>query len=112
MNTLKNKVQLSGNVGKAPEILIMNSGKKLAKFSLATRETYTNQSGEKVSSTQWHTIIAWGKVAEQVEKEVPKGQEIEIEGKLSSRSYEDNNGNRKYVTEVVCREFKLPEKQG
>ena len=111
MNTLKNNVQLAGNVGKAPEILILNSGKKLAKFSIATRETYTNQLGEKVTSTQWHNIIAWGKVAEMIEKEVPKGREVEIEGKLNSRSYEDKNGNRKYVTEVVCRELKLPEKK-
>jgi single-strand DNA-binding protein len=109
MNTLKNNVQLSGNVGRAPEILTLSTGKKLAKFSLATRETYTNYKGEKVTDTQWHNIVAWGKMAEMVEQQVPKGREIEIEGKLSSRSYEDKNGNKKYVTEVVCRELKLPE---
>ena len=110
MNTLKNNVQLSGNVGRAPEILILNTGKKLAKFSLATRETYTNHKGEKVTDTQWHNIVAWGKVAELVEQQVPKGKEIEIEGKLNSRSYEDKNGNKKYITEIVCRELKLPQK--
>ncbi|MCY2685629.1 single-stranded DNA-binding protein [Salinimicrobium sp. TH3] len=111
MNTLKNNVQLSGNVGKAPEILTLSTGKKLAKFSIATRETYTNTKGEKVTDTQWYNIIAWGKMAEMVEKQVPKGREIEIEGKLSSRSYEDKNGNRKYITEIVCRELILPEKK-
>lgn len=109
MNTLKNNVQLSGNVGKAPEILTLSTGKKLAKFSIATRETYTNSKGEKVTDTQWHNVVAWGKMAELVEKQVPKGKEIEIEGKLSSRSYEDKNGIKKYITEIVCRELVLPE---
>jgi single-strand DNA-binding protein len=110
MNKLKNNVQLTGNVGKAPEILTLSTGKKLAKFSLATRETYTNYKGEKVTDTQWHSIVAWGPIAELVEKQVPRGKEIEISGKLNSRSYEDKSGNKKYVTEVVCREFILPEK--
>lgn len=112
MNALKNNVQLSGNVGKAPEIITLGSGKKLARFSIATRETFTNSQGEKVTSTQWHNIVAWGKVAEKVEKEVPKGREIEIEGKLSSRTYQDKEGVKRYITEVVCRELSLPEKQG
>lgn len=111
MNNLKNHVQLSGNVGKAPEILNLSTGKKLARFSLATRETYRNHLGEKVTDTQWHAIVAWGKTAELIEKEVPKGKAVEIEGKLSSRSYTDKNGNRKYVTEVLCRELKLPQKE-
>ena len=110
MNTLINKVQLSGNVGKAPEIRVMSTGKKLAKFSLATRETYTNAQGEKVTSTQWHNIVAWGKMAEMIEKDVPKGREVEITGKLSSRSYEDKTGVKKYITEVVCNELLLPVK--
>lgn len=110
MNTLKNNVQISGNVGKAPEILTLSTGKKLAKFSIATRETFTNSKGEKVTDTQWHNVVAWGKMAELVEKKVPKGKEIEIEGKLSSRSYEDKNGIKKYITEIVCRELVLPEK--
>ncbi|GAB2763870.1 single-stranded DNA-binding protein [Salinimicrobium soli] len=110
MNTLKNNVQLCGNVGKAPEIITLNTGKKLARFSLATRETYQNHLGEKVTDTHWHAVVAWGKVAEMIEKQVPKGQEIEITGKLSSRSYMDKSGIKKYITEVVCRELKLPEK--
>jgi single-strand DNA-binding protein len=110
MNTLKNNVQLSGNVGKAPEIKMLSTGKKLAKFSIATRETYTNHKGEKVTDTQWHNIVAWGKMADVVEQQVPKGKEIEIEGKLSSRCYEDKQGIKKYITEIVCRELILPEK--
>ena len=110
MNTLKNNVQLSGNVGRTPEILTMSTGNKLAKFSLATRETYTNSKGETVTDTQWHNIVAWGKMAELVEKQVAKGREVEIEGKLNSRSYEDKDGNRRYITEIVCRELMLSEK--
>ncbi|MFD2517574.1 single-stranded DNA-binding protein [Salinimicrobium flavum] len=110
MNTLKNNVQLTGNVGRAPEILIFGSGKKMARFSIATRETYRNHLGEKVTDTHWHNIVAWGKMAEMVEKEVPKGLEIEIQGKLSSRSYEDKEGVKRHITEVVCRELQLIEK--
>lgn len=111
MNTIKNNVQLSGNVGKAPEIMTLSTGTKLARFSIATRETFTRQNGEKSTVTQWHNIVAWGKMADVVEKKVPQGIEIEIQGKLNSRSYEDKNGIKKYVTEVVCRELILPEKQ-
>jgi single-strand DNA-binding protein len=107
MNALKNIVQLTGNVGKAPEILILNSGKKLAKFAIATRKIYTNRKGEKVTSTQWHHIIAWGKVAELIEKEVPKGREVEIAGKLNSYNYEGKDGAKRTKTEVVCTELKL-----
>lgn len=110
MNTIKNNVHLSGNVGKAPEIRTLTTGKKLAKFSLATRETYTNHKGEKVTDTQWHNIVAWGKMAEIVEQQVPRGREVEIEGKLNSRCYEDKDGKRKYITEIVCRELQLPVK--
>lgn len=112
MNTLKNKVELSGNVGRAPEIRTITSGKKLARFSIAIRETYTNSQGEKVTTTQWHNIVAWGKMADVVEKDVPKGKEVEVIGKLSSRSYEDKNGVKKYITEVVCNELQFPEKEG
>ena len=107
MNTLRNKVQLIGHVGNAPEILTMESGKKLAKFSIATNETYKNNKGEKITDTQWHNVVAWGKTAELIENYVPKGKEIGVEGKLTSRSYEDKDGIKKYVTEVVCNEVLL-----
>lgn len=107
MNTLKNKVQLIGYVGNTPEILNLESGKKLAKFSIATNESYKNAKGEKVTDTQWHNVIAWGKTADLIENYVPKGKEIGVEGKLTSRTYEDKDGVKRYITEVVCNELLL-----
>ncbi len=107
MSTLRNTVQLIGHVGNDPEIVNLESGKKLAKFSVATNESYKNAKGEKITDTQWHNIVAWGKTAELVENYVPKGKEVGIEGKLTSRSYEDKEGNKRYVTEVVCHELLL-----
>ncbi len=107
MSTLRNTVQLIGHVGNDPEIVNLESGKKLAKFSIATNENYKNSKGEKITDTQWHNIVAWGKTAELVENYVPKGKEIGIEGKLTSRSYEDKEGIKRYVTEVVCNEILL-----
>jgi single-strand DNA-binding protein len=105
MNTLRNKVQLIGNLGNDPEIINLESGKTLAKFSIATNESYKNASGEKVTDTQWHNVVAWGKTAEIIEKYVTKGKEVAIEGKLTSRSYETKEGEKRYVTEVVCNEL-------
>ncbi|MDY8134537.1 single-stranded DNA-binding protein [Aquimarina sp. 2201CG5-10] len=105
MNTIKNKVQLIGNLGQEPEIITLDSGRKLAKFSIATNDYYYNKQGDKVTDTQWHNIVAWGKTADIVEKYVTKGQEIAIEGKLTSRSYDDNEGTKRYITEVVCSEL-------
>ena len=105
MNTLRNKVQLIGNLGNDPEIVNLESGKTLAKFSIATNESYKNANGEKVTDTQWHNIVAWGKTAQIVEKYVGKGKEVAIEGKLTSRSWEDKDGIKRYVTEIVCSEL-------
>ncbi|MCD8404398.1 single-stranded DNA-binding protein [Tenacibaculum dicentrarchi] len=105
MNILKNKVQLVGNLGNDPEIITLESGKKLAKFSLATNETYKNSAGEKVTDTQWHNLIAWGKIAELIEKYLKKGKEVMVEGKLTYRSYEPSEGEKRYVTEITVNEF-------
>ena len=105
MNALKNRVQLIGNLGTDPEVITLESGKKLAKFSIATNETYKNAKGEKVTDTQWHNIVAWNKTAEIIEKYVNKGNEIMVEGKLTSRSYETKEGEKRYITEVVCNEL-------
>ena len=105
MNTLRNKVQLIGNLGNDPEVITLESGKKLAKFAIATNESYKNTNGEKVTDTQWHNIVAWGKTADIIEKYVSKGKEIAIEGKLTSRSYETKDGEKRYITEVVCNEL-------
>ena len=107
MSTLKNKVQLIGNVGQEPTITNLESGKKVARLSLATNENYKNSNGEKQTDTNWHTIVAWGKTAEIIEKYVTKGKEIAIEGKLTSRSYETKEGEKRYVTEVVANEILL-----
>jgi single-strand DNA-binding protein len=107
MSTLRNKVQLIGNLGNDPEIITMDSGKKLAKFSIATNESYKNQQGERVTDTQWHNVVAWGKTAEIIEQYVTKGKEVAVEGKLTSRSYDDKEGNKRYTTEVVCNELLL-----
>ncbi|PHS52860.1 MAG: single-stranded DNA-binding protein [Lutibacter sp.] len=105
MNTLRNKVQLIGNLGNNPEIITLDSGKKLAKFSIATNETYKNAEGEKITETQWHNVIAWNKTAEIIENYLEKGKEVAIEGKLTSRSYDDKEGNKRYITEIVVNEL-------
>lgn len=107
MSTLKNKVQLIGNVGQEPTITTLESGKKVARISLATNENYKNGNGEKQTDTNWHNIVAWGKTADIIEKYVNKGKEIAVEGKLTSRSYEDKEGVKRYVTEVVVSEILL-----
>lgn len=100
MYALRNRVQLIGNLGAKPEVKNTENGKKLAQFRLATSETYRNAKGEKVTETQWHRIVIWGKLAEVAEKYLDKGREVVIEGKLVSRSYNDKGGNKKYITEV------------
>ena len=105
MYALKNKVQLIGNLGNAPEVKTTESGKKLARFSVATNESYRNAKGEKVTETTWHNLVAWGKVADIAEKYLTKGKEIAIEGKLINRSYTDKDGNKNYITEVEVHEL-------
>jgi len=107
MSTLRNKVQLIGNVGNAPEIKDLESGKKVASFSLATNEFYKDSKGEKIQDTQWHNVVAWGKIADIVESYVNKGKEIALEGKLTSRSYETSDGEKRYVTEVIVSDILL-----
>ncbi|MEX0314423.1 MAG: single-stranded DNA-binding protein [Allomuricauda sp.] len=107
MSTIKNHVQLIGNVGIEPTITNLESGKKVARLSLATNENYKDSKGEKQTDTNWHTIVAWGKVAEIIEKFVTKGKEIGISGKLKTRSYETKDGNQRYVTEVEANEILL-----
>ncbi len=102
-----NKVQLSGNLGGKPEVKTLESGKKMATFSLATSESYRNASGDKVTETQWHTVIAWGKAADIAEKYLDKGTEVMIDGKLVSRNYNGKDGAIKYVTEVQVNELLL-----
>jgi single-strand DNA-binding protein len=102
---VKNKVQLIGHLGASPEIKTMEGGRKLARINIATNETYTNAKGEKVTETQWHNVVAWGKTAEIAEQLFTKGMEILVDGKLISRSFTDKDGNKKYITEVQASQF-------
>ena len=111
MNTLRNKVQFIGNLGNDPEIIALDSGKKLAKFSLATNEYYKDADGQKQTKTEWHNLVAWNKTAELIENYVTKGKEIAIEGKLTTRTWDDKEGNKRYTTEVVVSEVVLFGKQ-
>ncbi|TNE81751.1 MAG: single-stranded DNA-binding protein [Bacteroidetes bacterium] len=104
MNNVKNSVRLIGRLGNDPEL--KDAGKtKLAKFSLATNDTRKDADGNKIDETEWHNLVVWGKPAETAAKYLKKGSEIAIEGKLTSRSYDDKDGVKHYVTEVVVREF-------
>lgn len=100
MNALQNKVQLIGNLGNNPDVRNTESGKKMARLSIATNENYRNAKGEAVKETQWHNAIAWGKNAELVEKYLIKGSQVAIEGKLVNRNYVDKDGIKRYITEV------------
>ncbi len=107
MNAMKNTVQLIGNVGNDPEIKTFDGGKKLANITIATNDSYKNDKGEKVEQTEWHKVVAWGKTADIIEKYVTKGLQIAVEGKLTHRSYDDKNGEKRYITEVVVNEVLL-----
>jgi single-strand DNA-binding protein len=107
MNAMKNRVQLIGHVGNEPEIKTFDGGKKVANLTIATNDTYRNDKGDKVEQTEWHKVSAWGKTAEIIEKYVTKGKEVAIEGKLTHRSYEDKNGEKRYITEVIVNEILL-----
>jgi len=107
MNNLRNKVQLIGNIGKAPEIISFENGNKMAKMSIATNESYKNAKGEKVEDTQWHDLVVWGKQAETVEKYVKKGSELAIEGKLVTKTFDTKEGVKRTKTEIVVQEFLL-----
>ncbi len=104
MNALRNKVQLIGRLGQEPEIITFEDGNKIAKFSLATDDSYKDKNGEKVERAYWHNVVVRGGLVKVVENYVTKGQEIAIEGKLTNRSYE-KEGETRYITEVVCNEL-------
>lgn len=107
MSTLRNRVQLIGRVGNDPEVKSFDGGKKLATVSIATSESYKNEKGERVEQTEWHRVVAWGKTAEIIEQFVTKGREIAIDGKLTQRSYDDKDGTKRFMTEIVVNELHL-----
>ncbi|HET7896453.1 MAG TPA: single-stranded DNA-binding protein [Flavisolibacter sp.] len=107
MYALRNKVQLIGHVGSKPQSRVLEGDKKLVRFSVATNETYRNAQGVKITETQWHNLVAFGKVAEIAEKFLDKGTEVALEGKLVNRNYIDKDGVKRYVTEVHVSELLL-----
>ncbi len=107
MNTLRNKVQLIGRLGQDPEIRTLESGKKVAHFSLATRESYKSADGTKTDETTWHSIVAWNGLAELTSKFLRKGREVCIEGRINYHSYTDKNGMQRNVTDIVASDMVL-----
>ena len=106
MNTLRNRVILVGHLGNDPEGKVLDSGTRMVKFSLATNDSFKNSTGERVTETQWHNIVAWGKTAELLEEWLEKGKHVMLEGRIQTRSYE-NEGKRLYFTEIVVNDFLL-----
>jgi single-strand DNA-binding protein len=107
MRNLRNSVQIIGHVGGAPEVRQLDGGRMMARFSVATNESYANAKGEKVNNTTWHNFVAWGNTAKYISSFLNKGREVAVEGKLSARSYQDQNGEKRVVTEIVVNEIIL-----
>ncbi len=105
MSTLRNSVNLIGNLGAKPEFKQLENSNAVARMSIATTETYKNAKGERIQDTTWHQLVAWGKTAEIAEKYLDKGSELAVKGKLINRSYEDKDGVKKYITEVQVSEI-------
>lgn len=110
MNALRNSVRLLGRLGEDPKVRKLDSGKTVANFSIATNEIYRDSNGEKRSETTWHKLVAWGKQAEIAQKYLKKGSEISIEGKLTNRTYEDKNGDKQYISEIVINQMLMLDK--
>ncbi len=105
MNNIKNQVTLIGNLGSDMEFKTFDSAKKCSKASLATNQYYKNRDGELVKETQWHNLVAWGKLAELMNNLAKKGDQILVQGKISYRNYEDVDGKKHYITEIIVNEF-------
>lgn len=102
MGNSVNKVVLVGRLGKTPELSFLPSGVPVAKFSMATDESWTDKDGNKHERTEWHNIVTWRKLAEICAKYLTKGKLVYIDGKIQSRSYDDKDGNKRYITEIVA----------
>ena len=111
MNALRNSVRLLGNLGENPKVRKLDGGKVVANFNMATNEIYRDSNGNKQHETTWHRLVAWGKQAEIAEKYLKKGSEIAVEGKLANRQWEDKNGEKQYVTEIVVNSLLMLDKQ-
>ncbi|WP_207535752.1 single-stranded DNA-binding protein [Desertivirga arenae] len=102
-----NKVILVGHLGKDPEIRHLEGNTSVATFTLATSESYTNKQGQRVEQTEWHNIVAWRGLADIAAKYLQKGKQVYVEGKIRSRSYDDKDGNKRYVTEIIAENMTL-----
>ena len=107
MNKIQNRVILIGHLGADPEIRSLESGRKVANFRIATNSTYMNEKDERKEDTQWHPIVAWGKLAEICEEHLTKGKKVAVEGKLVHRTYKTKDGDKRYVTEILCDELMM-----
>ena len=105
--TVVNKVILVGNLGKDPEVRFTPNGKALAKFPVATSERWTDQDGNRQERTEWHNVVVWGKQAETCGQYLAKGRQVFIEGSIRSRQYDDKDGNKRYITEIVARDVRF-----
>ena len=101
MKNLKNSVQLIGHLGQTPEVSNLDKGKKIARFSLATNESYKGADGQRNTNTTWHNLVAWDAKADYIEKYLSKGNEVLIQGRISNRTYEDKSGQTKYISEII-----------
>ncbi|MCW9049158.1 MAG: single-stranded DNA-binding protein [Deltaproteobacteria bacterium] len=102
-----NKVILVGNLGKDPELRYTPSGTAVATFSIATTERYKDREGNRQEKTEWHNIVAWRQLAEICGKYLHKGKQVYIEGKIQTRSYDDRDGNKRYITEIVVDQMQM-----
>tara|TARA_R110000868_G_scaffold293684_2_gene554174 strand:+ start:405 stop:848 length:444 start_codon:yes stop_codon:yes gene_type:complete len=102
-----NKVILIGHLGADPEIKTIESGSKVTNFSIATTERYKDKEGNPVDKTEWHNIVMWNKLAEIAEKWLKKGSQVYLEGSLRTRSWDDQNGNKRYTTEILARNMTM-----
>jgi single-strand DNA-binding protein len=107
MTSINNKVQLIGNLGKDPDFKELESGRKIARFTMATTESYKNETGDKISETTWHNLVAWGGLATVAERFLTKGKEVAVEGRLSYREFEDKEGKNRNYTEIVLNQIHL-----
>ncbi len=105
MNSLRNRVNLIGNLGQDPETKALENGKKVTRFTMATSDDFKNPEGQKVKETTWHNIVAWNSLADIAGKYLRKGSQVAVEGRIVYRSYEDKKGVTKYITEIVLNEL-------
>ncbi len=102
-----NKAILIGNLGKDPEVRFTPSGRAVAKFSVATTERWNDQQGQKQEKTEWHNIVVWGKQAETCGQYLAKGRQVFVEGRITNRSYDDKDGNKRYISEIIARDVRF-----